>query len=302
MQVTAGTDEAVCCVRERSVNRASRHERPDWEAPSGAAPGPRGLETMRFEPRSGVLRLEAHIARLARSCAYLGHAFSPSEARAALALACKGRSAACRVRLQVEPDGRARIDVTPLEEAEPPTYLPPPHPPLPEPPMGEVALAIERVDERWPLLRHKTTARTLYDAASRVARASGLLDVLFLNRRGELADGAISTVFVATADGWFTPPLRSGALPGVLRGEILASGLATERVLYLDDLDRASAVFLGSALRGLRRVRVAAAPLVVAAALQAEAPRTEAADPGGPDSEGSVNGGAKNGAPRDDAR
>ncbi|MFO7545346.1 MAG: aminotransferase class IV [Trueperaceae bacterium] len=218
---------------------------------------------MRFEPGVGPLRLEAHLARMARTCAYLGQAFSPAEARVALAHTLAGENTPRRVRLQVRANGSFAIDVTPLDVAPqhasgPPSFLPPAGPPV-----GEVALAFARVDERNPLLRHKTTARTLYDAATRSARATGLLDVLFLNRRDELADGAISTLFVEGDDGLLTPPLASGALPGILRGELLAAGIASERVLGVDDLDRATAVYIGSALRGLRRVIVAREPLPV---------------------------------------
>jgi branched-subunit amino acid aminotransferase/4-amino-4-deoxychorismate lyase len=282
MQVTAGTDDPVCCLGEGTVNRASHHERPAGDAPPSVPSPPSAFETMRFEPGVGPLRLEAHLARMARTCAYLGQPFSQDEARGALGRALASETTPRRVRLRMRANGSFAVDVTPLEVSPldvstldgaprdgaprdgappdgepvhacaPPSYLPPTGPPV-----GEVALAFARVDERNPLLRHKTTARSLYDAATRVARAAGLLDVLFLNRRDELADGAISTVFVRTTAGLFTPPLASGALPGVLRGELLAAGIAGERVLTLDDLDGAEAVFLGSALRGLRRVSIA---------------------------------------------
>jgi para-aminobenzoate synthetase/4-amino-4-deoxychorismate lyase len=49
-----------------------------------------------------------------------------------------------------------------------------------------------------------------------------------------------------------TPPLASGALPGVLRAHLLATGKAREAVLWPDDL--AGGFWLGNALRGLVRV------------------------------------------------
>lgn len=251
MQVTAGTDGAVCCRGEGIVNRAPHHERAVGDGPPSEPSAPSAFETLRFEPGVGPLRLEAHLARMARTCAYLGQPFSPDGARDALGRAVAGETTARRVRLRARADGSFAVDVTELVSA-PADFLPPDGPPV-----GEVALTFARVDERDPLLRHKTTARSLYDAATRVARAAGLLDVLFLNRRDELADGAISTVFVRTSEGLLTPPVASGALPGILRGELLAAGIASERVLTLEDLDGAEAVFLGSALRGLRSVNVA---------------------------------------------
>jgi para-aminobenzoate synthetase/4-amino-4-deoxychorismate lyase len=50
-----------------------------------------------------------------------------------------------------------------------------------------------------------------------------------------------------------TPPLASGALPGVLREQLLAAGQAVEAVLLPDDL--AQGFLLGNALRGLIPVR-----------------------------------------------
>jgi len=43
-------------------------------------------------------------------------------------------------------------------------------------------------------------------------------------------------------------------LPGVLRGEMLASGRAREGVLTVKDLRAAKAVFVGNSLRGLIEV------------------------------------------------
>jgi para-aminobenzoate synthetase/4-amino-4-deoxychorismate lyase len=50
--------------------------------------------------------------------------------------------------------------------------------------------------------------------------------------------------------------LSSGALPGVLRGALLASGRAREAVLQPNDLQQG--FWLGNALRGLLPVRLVA--------------------------------------------
>ena len=55
---------------------------------------------------------------------------------------------------------------------------------------------------------------------------------------------------------FLTPPLSAGILPGVLRAELLARGVARVARLYVDDLARAEAVFMGNALRGLMPVRI----------------------------------------------
>ena len=69
-----------------------------------------------------------------------------------------------------------------------------------------------------------------------------------------MAEGARSNVFFERDGQLLTPPLNSGALPGVLRAELLASGRAREAVLLPDDLQQG--FWLGNALRGLIAVRL----------------------------------------------
>ena len=49
---------------------------------------------------------------------------------------------------------------------------------------------------------------------------------------------------------WYTPPVDSGCLPGVQRGELLDTGNVRERVLTLADLHAADEIRLSNALRG----------------------------------------------------
>ena len=127
--------------------------------------------------------------------------------------------------------------------------------PLAPEPSGErrARWAAETIRADDPLRRHKTSERAQYDAALRqIAATPGVFDVLFCNERGEVAEGARSNVFVERDGVLLTPPLASGALPGVLRADLLASGRAREAVLHPDDLD--GGFWLGNALRGLVRV------------------------------------------------
>jgi 4-amino-4-deoxychorismate lyase len=88
---------------------------------------------------------------------------------------------------------------------------------------------------------------------------AGVDEAVFLNERGEVCEGAITTVFADLGDGLVTPPLACGLLPGILRAEMLTLGRAREGLLGMDDLVRAQ-LFVGNALRGLIPARLAAAP------------------------------------------
>ena len=108
-----------------------------------------------------------------------------------------------------------------------------------------MGLAEERLRSDDPWLQVKSTRREVYDRA-RASLTEGLDEVLFLNERGEVCDGTITTVFFDRGQGMRTPPLSSGLLPGVLRAEL---GCA-EEVLSAEDLPKVR-LWVGNALRGL---------------------------------------------------
>ena len=197
------------------------------------------IETLRCEAGSATPypRLQRHLARLANSAATLGLRCDIEAVREALLRHAATLSGLHRVRLELQPDGAFTISGGPLTDLAGPVT---------------VTLAAQRVSSSDALLHHKTTARAVYDAASREAEAAGLFDLIFLNERSEVAEGARSTVFVDSGDGLLrTPPLTCGALDGVLRRELLESGRAREAVIDLEMLHSAAALYVGNALRGL---------------------------------------------------
>lgn len=127
----------------------------------------------------------------------------------------------------------------------------------PLPPLAERAGLIwsdVRLSGHAPLLRHKTSARAVYDAAIEQAMAQQAFDSLFCNERGEVCEGARSNVFVREGNRLLTPPVRCGLLPGVLRGTLIESGEAREAILTVADIKAASRegrLRVGNALRGL---------------------------------------------------
>ena len=114
-------------------------------------------------------------------------------------------------------------------------------------------MAAHRTDSANPLLCHKTTDRELYDRTLALARRNGFDEVLFLNERAEVTEGAISTLFIRQGRQLFTPPLRSGLLNGIFRRYILATRpFTSEKPLTLHDLQTADTIFIANAVRGIR--------------------------------------------------
>lgn len=198
------------------------------------------IETMRWEPGRGVLRLAAHLARLARGAAALGVPLDRAEIDRALAVVAGG--APQRVRLTLDLGSSIAVAATPLQPDRPP---------------WTVAVAAARLDSRDPWLRLKTSRRPAYDAA-RAALPPGVDELVFLNERDEVCEGSITTVFLDRGEGLVTPPLGCGLLPGVLRAELLARGAAREAVLGADDL-ASGTLYVGNALRGLIPARLVTA-------------------------------------------
>ena len=207
-------------------------------------PGFALIETLRCDPAEAepYPLFERHLARLARSARALGFACDLPAARAALLRQADGLAGTQRVRLQLEADGTFAITAAPLDD-------------LPD--AVSVTLSTSPLRANDPLLRHKTTARSLYDRELAQAMAAGHFDLLYFNERGELCEGARSSVFVELDGQLWTPPLACGLLDGLWRRKMLDEGRARERVLTLADLRAASALYLGNALRGLLRVRLA---------------------------------------------
>jgi para-aminobenzoate synthetase/4-amino-4-deoxychorismate lyase len=186
-------------------------------------------------------RLEQHLARLERSARQLGIPLAAGDANDALEKFAQSFEAGTplKVRLVLGADSSIQVDAGPLGNAAP----------------GTVKLAASRVDSRDPLLQHKTTRRSLFDAAGRTADKLGLADLIFLNERGQVTEGSRNNVFVERDGRLLTPPVESGLLPGVCRESVLTARAVEVRPLEPPDLLEADAVFLTNSVRGWRQVR-----------------------------------------------
>ncbi len=195
------------------------------------------IETLLWTCEGGYFLRAGHGERLKNSAAALGFAFDKNSFDDALAKACADApTAQLRVRLVLRRDGAIETTAAPFE-LEPAEKI------------WRVGIAKKRFASRDPWLRHKTTRREIYESA--LAEAQGADEVVFLNEKHEICEGARTNVFVGVEGALLTPPVSSGLLPGVLRADLLSRGEAREKILALDDLR--GGFFLGNSLRGLLR-------------------------------------------------
>ena len=222
--------------------------------------------------------LELHLDRLADSAAYFDFACDRAAIQSALedhahCFAAESKRSPRRVRLLLASNGSFEIASEILGAASGANRI------------ARARIAPQRTDPADPMLFHKTTHRPLYAPAFAEAVRDGFDDVLFLNLRGEVTEGAISNIFIVKNGRWSTPPIACGLLAGVYRRHLLATRPAIEqrgprrqafvagvqergprrqafvagvqeRVLTLDDLREADAVYLCNAVRGLRRAQI----------------------------------------------
>jgi para-aminobenzoate synthetase/4-amino-4-deoxychorismate lyase len=208
------------------------------------------IETMLWDcshPLGNYPFLELHLDRLEDSAAYFDFPCDRAAVKAALEAHARGFAEGTprKVRLVLEADGRSQITDKALSPRSGNERI------------GRVQIAEQRTNPADRMLYHKTTQRPLYARAFEQGARNGFDDVLFLNLCGELTEGAISNVFIETDGRWFTPPVECGLLPGVYRRHLLETRPEIEeRVLTLDDLRTADAIYLANAVRGLRSVEI----------------------------------------------
>ncbi len=205
------------------------------------------LETLRYDPATGLRDLDLHLARLVDSARYFGIPADLAAIRAQLESTAAAfprdsgqgtlRSTADgihRVRLLLSRAGRLQVEHAPVVLSDTP-----------------VTLALDTrptVTGRWT--RHKTTRRDHYDAAA--ARHPHADDVILVDESGHALETTRSNLAALIDGRWCTPPLSCGCLPGVERQRLIEAGVLRERDITPADLRDCGALAVVSSLRGWR--------------------------------------------------
>jgi len=196
------------------------------------------LETMLWEPESGIFWLEEHLQRLAKSAAYFDVPLDQYAVLQALEGICHTcASVADRVRLLVSRDGRFEVQTLPQKSGGGNAV--------------SIALAKEPVDSQDVFLFHKTTHRAVYEKAA--ADFPDADEVVLWNEKGEVTEGCIANVVISKEGRWITPPVECGLLAGSFREHLLKTGEIGEQVIPVADLMAAADIFLINSVRRWRR-------------------------------------------------
>ena len=112
-------------------------------------------------------------------------------------------------------------------------------------------MAVPAINADAEFVRFKTTHRAHYEAFA--PASASVFDTLLWNERGELTESTIANVVVELDGVLVTPPVACGLLAGTLRAELVDTGKVVERTVSVDDLARATALWLVNSVRGWRR-------------------------------------------------
>jgi para-aminobenzoate synthetase / 4-amino-4-deoxychorismate lyase len=184
--------------------------------------------------------LERHLARVARSASYFAFPLDLAAVRRELERISVTATGKQKVRLLLFKDGGVSCTAAPIADATP---------------EAAAGFATSRADSSDRFLYHKTSRRELY--RKELALRPDLAEVIFMNERGEVTEGAISNIVILLDSKLLTPPVQSGLLPGVFREELLETGVISEAVLTRKDLERAQEIYAINSVRKWRKVQLA---------------------------------------------
>lgn len=119
----------------------------------------------------------------------------------------------------------------------------------------KVILSENRINSANKFQYFKTTNRKLYDEEHQHYIKKGFFDVIYLNENSDVAEGAITNIFIKKGNVIMTPSLQCGILPGIYRKYYLRTHPEIkEKRISLDDLVTADELILTNSLRGAIKV------------------------------------------------
>ena len=191
----------------------------------------------------GYKFLEEHLKRIRESAGYFGFSYNPQDIRLKLREIDKNliRGRQYKIRLLLDRRGNLGSEASVIKRGEGIKYF---------------AISRHKVDPESVFLYHKTTNRALYESEYARYAALGYYDVIFFNTRDEVTEGSISNIIVEKDGKLYTPPVSSGLLAGIYRGDLLKKRKIRERAISLRDLRSAGKVFLCNSVRGMIQVKL----------------------------------------------
>jgi len=198
---------------------------------------PRLIETFKWEVQNGFIHLDAHIARLKKSARKLSYTFNQRKIRRRLERAVQDIKTDQHVRLSLSKSGDINITLKDFISFKSEI---------------KVIISAQPLSEIYQHSADKISARDFYAGElARLKKHYEVDEVIFTNPDGDLCEGAFTNLFLENNGQIYTPHIKAGLLPGILRAKLIKTGKAVEKPLTLDDLYSADRLFMGNSMRGL---------------------------------------------------
>ncbi|MEE8294126.1 MAG: aminodeoxychorismate synthase component I [Sphingomonadales bacterium] len=204
------------------------------------------IETMLWTEDTGVHFYDAHMKRLASSANYFGFQIKIKQIKNRLSKISSTfiDKNPKKIRLTLARSGELNFETQNYNRPKNKDHF-------------EVIISPHKVSSMDPFLFHKTTNRALFNSELEHSKNQKFYDILFVNEKGNITEGAFNNIFVQGNRGeLFTPSLKCGLLPGILRAKLVESGKFKETSLTCDELEKATKIWLGNSVTGLVEVNL----------------------------------------------
>ena len=178
-----------------------------------------------------LLFKEEHIERLRKASRYFAYPFNPEYLRQRIDAECQTCHEEKDYRLKISISKSGDIDFYRQELI-----------PL-SPAFFQAQLCLQETSLQTPFTYFKTTYRPHLTI--------GKQEKIYHNEKGELLETSIGNLVLQIAGKLYTPPINLGILPGIYRQHLLEIGQVEEKVLTLEELAQAEAIYACNAVRGL---------------------------------------------------
>ena len=196
------------------------------------------FETMRFHCKTGISLFAGHIKRLEYAANYFGIGFSAKVAKEFVETEIKAQEIDfdARIKLTLDTNGKLNLDYSEITEPFKTNQL--------------VQFVATPVTSSNIFLYYKSNKRDVYDKAR--GEVPLLVEPVLFNEDSEVTETNISNIVYQKGGELFTPPVKCGLLPGIMRAYLLENKIIKERSIMKNELLEVDRLFLINSLRGWR--------------------------------------------------
>lgn len=183
-----------------------------------------------------LLFIEEHLNRLQEASRYFDFPFKKEEAHYQVESLCQSFDVDTdyRLKFSLSKDGELKFDHSPLID------------------LSDSFCQARLVEQLYPLDSPYTFFKTSY----RPHLSIGPHEQIYYNHEGQLLETSIGNLVVKINNQLYTPPVQLGILNGIYRQHLIAQKEVKEKVLTLDDLKQAQAIYACNAVRGLYELSI----------------------------------------------